>query len=250
MFRPQETVAAAAAAATRALRRLSRPSGRFDASRYFRGSGDLGFYNTGTAAMRALAREIYLAQRDLWTVGDAIRFADILIRDRHLETKSVGVEVLAQYRRDLPPRLLAVCHRWLAKDYSANWATTDTICGLLIGPLLVQHPELIPLLRGWAGHRNLWVRRASIVGLLVPMRRGHALDQAYSTARRLHADPHDLIHKAVGWALREAGKIDESKLERYLRAGVGAIPRTTFRYAIERFAPARRKQLLALRPQP
>jgi 3-methyladenine DNA glycosylase AlkD len=96
----------------------------------------------------------------------------------------------------------------------------------------------------------MWVRRASIVGLLKPMRIDRTIDQVYATARRLHPDPNDLIHKAVGWALREAGKIDPARLERYLRANVRAIPRTTFRYAIERFPERRRRQLLALSPKP
>jgi len=72
----------------------------------------------------------------------------------------------------------------------------------------------------------------------------------YETAGRLHPDPNDLIHKAVGWALREAGRIDPARLERYLRANVRRIPRTTFRYAIERCPEGKRRRLLTLRPQP
>ena len=250
MFHPQKTVAAAAASAKRELRKLSRPSGDFDASRYFRGERNFAFLNTGTKPMRTLSRAICVAQREHWTVDDAIAFADALMPDRYLEVKNAGLEVLARYRRDFPPRLLAKCKQWLARDYSANWATTDTMCGIVIGPLLLKHPELVPQLRAWATHRNMWVRRASIVGLLKPMKAGRTVDQVYATAKELHSDPNDLIHKAVGWALREAGKRDAARLERYLRANVGVIPRTTFRYAIERFAPAKRKQLLAVRPQP
>jgi 3-methyladenine DNA glycosylase AlkD len=248
MFRSQKTVGAAAAAARRALKKLSRPAGDFDASRYFRGERNFAFLNTGTAPMRTLARSICTAQREHWTVGDAIRFADTLMPDKHLEVKAVGLEVLAGYRRDFPPSLLACCKRWLATDYSANWATTDEMCGVVIGPLLLRHPRLIPQLRAWAAHKNMWVRRASIVGLLMPMRRGNgdACDLVYDIARRLHPDPNDLIHKAVGWALREAGKIDSERLERYLRANVRIIPRTTVRYAIERFTPARRRELLVI----
>ena len=72
------------------------------------------------------------------------------------------------------------------------------------------------------------------------------IDQVYETAKQLHPDPHDLIHKAVGWALREAGKLDAARLERYLRANVRTIPRTTFRYAIERFSDAKRRKLLVI----
>jgi 3-methyladenine DNA glycosylase AlkD len=248
MFHPQKTVAAAAAEAKRAIGRLARPAGDFDASRYFRGEHNLGFYNTGTGPMRALAREIYLGHRDRWNLRDAMAFADRLMPDRYLEVKAVGIEVVARYRKAFAPWMLGRCKRWLANDHAANWATTDTICGMLIGPLLAEYPGLIPEMRSWSKHRNLWVRRASIVGLLHPMRRSHALDLVYEIAERLHPDEHDLIHKAVGWALREAGKVDAKRLERYLRANVAVIPRTTFRYAIERFPPAARRRLLQLRP--
>ena len=195
--------------------------------------------------MRALAREIHAAMRDRWTVDDATRFAAALMRDPYLETKSVGIEVLARYRRSFEPALLRDIRRWLSANLSANWATTDAIGGMLIGPLLADHPEALPRLRAWANGRNLWVRRASIVSLIVPMRRGHALDQTYETAQALHAHREDLIQKAVGWALREAGKPDMPRLERYLRAHGSAIPRTTLRYAIERFPESKRRALLA-----
>ena len=239
--------AIAAAAAKRALARMRRPTGDFDASRYFRGADDLGFYNVGTTSMRALGRSIYLEHRSEWTIDEAMAFADVLIRDRVLEVKSVGIEVVARYRREFSPDLLARWKRWLSGNHSANWVTTDTICGMLVGPLLVQHPELAVRMRAWAKDRNMWVRRASIVGLLPLVRARGEIDLVYEIAKRLHPDPNDLIHKAVGWALREAGKIDSGRLERYLRVNVRVIPRTSFRYAIERFSPAKRRQLLALR---
>jgi len=250
MFRSQKTVTAAAKVAKQALRRLSRPAGDFDASRYFRGDHHLRFYNTGTGPMRALAREIDAAQRERWALKECVAFADLLMRDPHLEVKAAGLEVLTRRRRDFTPRLLDHCKRWLANGCSANWATTDQLCGVVIGPLLVKQPELMAQMRAWSTHRNMWVRRASIVGLLAPMRQGspRAVDLVYEIARTLHADPHDLIHKAVGWALREAGKVDSVRLERYLRKNVRIIPRTTLRYAIERFPDSKRRELLALRP--
>ena len=228
-----------------ALRRMARPVGSFNAERYFRGNHGLKFYNVGTSAMRALARDIFLAQRDTWSVDDAMAFADALMRDPHLETKSVGIEVVARFRQNFTPSLLPRWKQWLADNLSANWATTDAICGLLIGPLLADRPELLPRMRAWARHPNMWVRRASVVSLIPPMRRGMAVDLAYENARTLHADPADLIQKAVGWVLREAGKQDGTRLEAYLRATGPSIPRTTLRYAIERFPPAKRRALLS-----
>jgi 3-methyladenine DNA glycosylase AlkD len=223
---------------------MGRPVGDFDASRYFRGPRNFGFYNVGTAPMRELARSIYRARKDEWSIDDAMAFAGILIEDHHLESKSVGIEVVARYRREFTPRLLPAWKRWFAANHSANWATTDTICGLLLGPLLCDHPGLAGQMRTWAGDRNMWVRRASIVGLIQRARRGESLDLIYEIARRLHADEEDLIQKGVGWALREAGKTDMPRLERYLRANGASIPRTTLRYAIERFPERKRKAIL------
>jgi 3-methyladenine DNA glycosylase AlkD len=223
---------------------MSRPAGQFDARRYFRGAADLAFYNVGTSAMRALARQVHADHRDEWSIDDAMALADALIVERHLETKSVGVEIVARYRRDFTPRLLPAWKRWLANNHSANWATTDAICGMLIGPLILKHPELASTMRDWARHRNMWVRRAAAVGLIPSVRQGLALDLGYEIAKQLHADEEDLIQKAVGWMLREAGKIDPTRLERYLRANGPSIPRTTLRYAVERFSDAKRRSLL------
>jgi 3-methyladenine DNA glycosylase AlkD len=228
----------------RELARMARPAGTFDAQRYFRGDHKLRLYNTGTEPMRAFARSVYEANRDHWSVADAMVFAGELITDEYLETKSVGIEVVARFRRSFTPNLLPQWKQWLAGNHSANWATTDSICGQLIGPLLVQHPALGEKLRGWSRDRNMWVRRASIVGLILLIRKGMALDIAYDIAQALHADKEDLIQKAVGWVLREAGKADPGRLEQYLLANGPAIPRTTLRYAVERFPGAKRQRLL------
>jgi 3-methyladenine DNA glycosylase AlkD len=234
----------AAARARREIARMARPSGHFDASRYFRGMDNLGFYNIGTRRLRAMAREIHRTHRDDWSVGAAVSFANPLLRDPYLDVKCVGIELMARYSRSFTPRLLPVWKQWLSKNYSSNWATTDGICGMLIGPLLVQHPELVRPVSAWAHDRNMWVRRASAVSLIPSVRKGLALDIAYRVARTLHADEEDLIQKAVGWMLREAGKPDMRRLERYLRANGPRIPRTTVRYAIERFPPAKRRALM------
>jgi 3-methyladenine DNA glycosylase AlkD len=234
----------AAITARRQIARLAKPSGNFDASRYFRGTDDLRFYNIGTSRIRAMAREIFRTHRDDWSVDDAVAFANRLLSDPYLEVKGVGIEVMARYSRSFTPRLLPVWKSWLSKNYSSNWATTDAICGMLIGPLLVKHPALVRTVSAWAHHRNMWVRRASAVSLIPSVRKGLALDVAYRVARALHDDEEDLIQKAVGWMLREAGKPDMRRLERYLRTDGPRIPRTTVRYAIERFPPAARHELL------
>ena len=82
------------------------------------------------------------------------------------------------------------------------------------------------------------------MSLIPSVRKGAALDVAYDIARALHADGEDLVQKAVGWTLREAGKADPDRLEAHLLVHGPAIPRTTLRYAIERFPETKRRFLL------
>ena len=241
----EESVDRAARRAIRELKAHARPPGTFDASRYFRTTETLRFLNVGTPLVRAIGKAIAREHRDLWSVRDALAFADTLIGDPHLEVKGVGIETLSCFRRQFAPSLLATLKRWLASNRSANWATTDSICGSLIGPLLLARPHLVGVVKGWASHRNLWVRRAAAVSLVRLAARGLALDDAYEVAAALRRDEHDLIHKAAGWLLREAGKTDPARLERHLLTNGPAIPRTTLRYAIERFPAGKRRKLLA-----
>jgi hypothetical protein len=145
----------AAARARRELAALSRPSASFDASRYFRSADDFGFLNVGTQAVREMARRLVREHQHVWTVNDGLAFATALIADRYLEVKGLGIEVLARYRREFTPKLLPVWKRWLSNNYSTNWATTDAICGLLIGPLLVEHPRLTREMRAWSRDSNM-----------------------------------------------------------------------------------------------
>lgn len=237
------TPAQVARDARRRLQGLARPAGEFDASRYFRGDPRLVFLNVGTPRVRACARDLRRAHAE-WTVDTAMAFANVLMPQRELEVKGLAVEVVAGYRHAFRPGLLTAWRHWLVRGYSTNWATTDSICGSLIGPLIVMYPSLAPRMLIWARHSSLWVRRAAAVSLIPSVRRGLQLDLAYAVAAELLSDREDLIHKAVGWMLREAGKADASRLERYLLRVGPAVPRTTLRYAIERFPPATRRRLL------
>ena len=176
----------------------------------------------------------------------SIKYIDPDGDEQTLDPASYYLDPMDPATQERTPRLLPAWKRWLAQNLSANWATTDFICGALIGPLLAAYPTLIPRMREWANHRNMWVRRASAVALIVPMRRGLALDEGYTVAMTLHPNKEDLIQKAVGWMLREAGKQDLPRLGRYLRANGAVIPRTTLRYAIERFPEVRRRRLLVI----
>ena len=89
-----------------------------------------------------------------------------------------------------------------------------------------------------AGSDLLWERRIAIVATYRLIRAG-SLDDTFALAALLEGDPHDLMHKAVGWMLREAGKQDEPRLLAYLDEHAATMPRTALRYSLERLAPER-----------
>jgi hypothetical protein len=111
--------------------------------------------------------------------------------------------------------------------------------------LIDKFPRLADTVESWNRSPNLWLRRASAVSFAKPAGKGRYLEHAYRIVTVLMPDSHDLIHKACGWLLREAGKADAARLERYLEHGP-AIPRTTVRYAIERFPESKRQRILQI----
>jgi len=211
---------------------------------YFKRDDTVTFYGVALPEIRRIARDTWTERRDAWDVATATAFCDRLVRRPQLEAKAVGVLVLARWRRDFPNGLLGTVRRWLHAGHGASWAAVDLIAPSLLTPLIERDPALLATLTGWTRARSLWVRRAAAVALVPLARKGRALPEAYRVATALFDDHHDLIHKAVGWLLREAGKTDATRLERFLRRHGPAIPRTTLRYAIERFPATRRRQLL------
>ena len=229
----------------KALKAAGTPERASQSRVYFKADEDVQFYGLKTPEARQIEREFFASVKGVWVYADALGFCDVMIREKHLEAKMIGFELLARFKRDFTPELLKTIKRWLLENHSANWATTDGLCSAVVTPLLQKHPELIEQLKTWTKDKNLWVRRVSAVGLIGLARRGQHLEAVYEIAEALLPCPDDLIHKANGWMLREAGKSDEHRLEKFLLLRGARIPRTTLRYAIERFPAAKRSKLLS-----
>ena len=94
-----------------------------------------------------------------------------------------------------------------------------------------------------AKSKSLWERRISIIFTFAFIRAGE-LDPTIEISKALIKDEHDLIHKAVGWMLREAGKRDGRLLREFLNENASQMPRTMLRYSIEKFSESERKKWL------
>lgn len=139
----------------------------------------------------------------------------------------------------------AIADLYLANtDRVNNWDLVDASAGPIVGGRILDPGGDHALLDRLARSALLWDRRIAMVATHQLIRAGVTAD-TYRIAELLLDDRHDLIHKAVGWMLREAGKrVDEAELRAFLDRWAGRMPRTALRYAIERLDPDTRKAYL------
>jgi 3-methyladenine DNA glycosylase AlkD len=236
------TPAEIARKARAALKAKADPVRARGAERYFKET--VKCYGLASPDVRDLEAELYGLVKADWTYAEAVELCDILFADAELEAKAIGGLILARFKRSYPPAFFGKVKSWLAADRLDNWASVDVFCTDAMAAFLERYPAYVGRIKAWAFHRNRWVKRAGLVSFIRHARRGRFLDEIYEIAESAFPVDDDLIHKANGWLLREAGKTDPARLEKFLLARGPAVPRTTLRYAIERFPDARRLEVL------
>ncbi|MBQ8529595.1 MAG: DNA alkylation repair protein [Parabacteroides sp.] len=125
-----------------------------------------------------------------------------------------------------------------------NWDLVDLSCRDIVGEYLVDKDRSI--LYRLADSENLWEQRIAVVATWAFIRRSDFND-TLALAERLMAHKHDLMHKAVGWMLREVGKKDRETLTNFLEKNATQLPRTTLRYAIEHYPEPQRQYFLKMK---
>ena len=128
-------------------------------------------------------------------------------------------------------------------DRVNNWDLVDLSAPKILGEHMLYHPDECSQLFTMSQSANLWERRVAVLATW-PMIKQRRFGELLSLAERLLTDTHDLMHKAVGWMLREVGKVDLASLEDFLEKHPRAMPRTMLRYAIERMEPERRRYFM------
>ena len=119
-----------------------------------------------------------------------------------------------------------------------NWDLVDLSAPNIVGDYLLNQPRKV--LYELARSDNLWKKRIAVLATYTFIR-SNQFNDTYNIAEILLKDKHDLIHKAVGWMLREAGKRNMQLEEQFLKRHYKTMPRTMLRYAIEKFPETKRK---------
>ena len=152
------------------------------------------------------------------------------------------VEIFSHAGKDLSRRQQCIDFYLSHTDRINNWDLVDLSCYPLLGEWLLDQDRGLLYDLARCG-RTLWEQRIGIVSTMTFIRHGQ-LSDTFAIADLLLHHPHDLIHKAVGWLLREAGKRDRAALEAFLSPRYRGMPRTMLRYAIEKFPEPLRQQYL------
>lgn len=150
--------------------------------------------------------------------------------------------LVAQHRRGDGPARERIHRAYLDHTRFVNhWDLVDASAPDLVGPHV--DPAAPTLLEALSGSESVWERRVAVLATFHWTRKG-VVDPALRIADRLLGDPHDLIHKAVGWMVREVGKRAPERFERFLADRYQRMPRTMLRYAIEKLPEERRQRYL------
>jgi 3-methyladenine DNA glycosylase AlkD len=172
----------------------------------------------------------------------AAKTARLLKSGVHEERLLALFLLVGQYGRGTPQARETIYRIYLSHTrYINNWDLVDSSAEQIVGAHLWNQSR--DPLYALATSGSLWERRISILSCFHFIKRND-FDDLLGIARMLLRDPEDLIHKAVGWMLREVGKRDLSAEESFLRQHSREMPRTMLRYAIERFPEPKRKNYL------
>ena len=183
--------------------------------------------------------------KECWRTTDFTELEECLSSAYHearLAALLTLVEIFSHAKKD--PALQRKCVDFYLShtDRINNWDLVDLSCYPLLGQWLLDKDRTILYELARSG-RTIWEQRIGMVSTMAFVRQGQVED-TFAIADILLHHPHDLIHKAVGWLLREAGKRDKTALVSFLAPRYATMPRTMLRYAIEKFPEDERQAYL------
>lgn len=207
---------------------------------------DLSFAGNDTATLRREVKAWRRAHADL--PFDAVfGFVDALWRRRVFEMRLFALELLVARSGDLAAKHLPVLEGLLRDSHT--WALVDVIAPRLVGPLLERRPAAVGrVLDRWAHDGDFWIRRAALLALLLPMRRGAGDWSRFNRyAGSLASDREFFVRKAIGWLLREAAPRQPKQVIAFVEPRVHLLSGVTWREAVRKLPSRDRKRLERLR---
>ncbi|MFA7662545.1 MAG: DNA alkylation repair protein [Patescibacteria group bacterium] len=200
------------------------------------GEGDK-FLGIVVPELRKVAKK-YFAEIDLKNIAE-------FLKSEYHEQRLLGVFMLVSRYEKADKKLKTEIFKFYLANTRGinNWDLVDLSAPNILGDYLLDKKAKRKILYKLVKSKNLWQRRMSILATFRFIRHNE-YDDALKISEILLSDQHDLIHKAVGWMLREIGKRNQKVEEEFLEKHYQTMPRTMLRYAIEKFDPSKRKYYL------
>lgn len=172
-----------------------------------------------------------------------------LLNSKWHEERFVGIVILVYQYSKVPEKQKQIFDFYLSQSKRINnWDLVDVSAYKIIGAYTFYHykrNQTNKLLNTLASSSDLWERRIAILACFYYIRKNE-FEFIILLAKKLMRDEHDLIHKSLGWMLREVGKRDKKLLVQFVTEYQASMPRTMLRYAIEKFPPLERKKFLRI----
>jgi len=204
---------------------------------------DLEFIGATLPAMRQMVRAITREHPSLGR-GQLLKVVAALWRRQVFETRMTAVLLLEEFQALLRPADIGVLERLIRE--SKTWAFVDELAIVIVGPLLQRSSHLAQRLDCWARDDDFWIRRAAMLALLRPLRRGQGDFPRFARyADAMLAEREFFIRKAIGWVLRETGKRQPDVVYRWLLPRCTVASGVTVREAVKYLSPRQRAALLA-----
>jgi 3-methyladenine DNA glycosylase AlkD len=234
-----ETYEAEVAAIEAALRAIADPVRAASERRYLK--SDLEFIGVGVPATRKLIRD-FVREHEALDREHLIGLVAALWEQPVHEPRSVAIELLGMHKRLLEPGDIEVIERLLRQ--SLTWAYVDPLAIDVAGDLVARHPELNAVLDRWASDGDFWIRRASMLALLRPLRSGGGDFERFARyADAMLEEREFFIRKAIGWVLRESSKRRPELVYGWLAPRTQRASGVTMREAVK-YLPAEQREAL------
>jgi 3-methyladenine DNA glycosylase AlkD len=224
-----------------ALKEIADPSRVEDISRYFHPDPNVGSNDNKTLGVNP-GKVFPIAKQFVdMSLADIERLLDSSYYELRLGAVSI-MDFQARSKSTTPEQRKALYDLYIRRhDRVNNWDLVDRAAPYVVGGYLADKSREV--LYRLAGSRNPWERRTAIVSTYYFIRAGDVAD-TFGVAEILAKDKHELVQKAVGSWIREAGKRDQQQLVRFLEKHAGSMPRTMLRYAVEKLPVAQRAKFL------
>ena len=169
----------------------------------------------------------------------------LLQAEIHEERLLALIILVNRYVQGNPEEKKKIFHFYIKnRQQINNWDLVDTSAPYILGLHVLEHNDLKVLKKLLISKRQ-WDRRMAILATFAFIRNNQT-DLTFNFAEKLLSDKEDLMHKATGWMLREAGKRDGKALRKFISLHGAEMPRTMLRYAIEKFSVNERKEILTV----